>query len=131
VSVEAFSVEADVPGGPHAAARARRLVESELTGRMSDGLIADVCLLVTELVANGVRHGGATTQRTLHLLLEGRGGGLRVEVVNARPASGRVAPRRPDLGGGGGIGLHLVDELASRWGVRDASPAAVWFEMDC
>jgi two-component sensor histidine kinase len=129
--VEVFTVEADVPGGPHAAARARRLVESELTGRMPHALVEDVCLLVTELVANGVRHGGATTDRTLHVLLEGRGAGLHVEVINALATSGRVAPRKPDLDGGGGIGLHLVEELATRWGVRSSRPAAVWFEMDC
>jgi anti-sigma regulatory factor (Ser/Thr protein kinase) len=129
--VQAFTVEAEVPGGPHAAARARRLVEGELAGRVPDTLIADVSLLVTELVANGVRHGGGTADRHLHLLLEGTRPGLHVEVVNAVDAFGPVAPRRPDLAGGGGIGLHLVDELATRWGVRDHGRTAVWFEMDC
>jgi two-component sensor histidine kinase len=129
--VEAFSVEADVPGGPHAAARARRLVESELAARMPIDLVADVCLLVTELVANGVRHGGATADRTLQVLLQGRRAGLHVEVVNADAASRRVAPRAPDMTGGGGLGLHLVDELATRWGVSDGRPTRVWFEMDC
>jgi anti-sigma regulatory factor (Ser/Thr protein kinase) len=130
--VEAFSVAADVPGGPHAAARARRLIESELVGRIPVPLLADVALLTTELVANGVRHGGAGPDRYLRLLLEGGRPGLRVEVSNADRVSGAIAPRRPDLdGGGGGIGLQLVDQLASRWGVRDGQPAGVWFEMDC
>jgi len=129
--VQAFSVEAEVPGGPHAAARARRLVETELSGLMPRHLLADVCLLVTELIANGVRHGGGGSNASLHLLLRGLPPGLHVEVVNADHAGRRVAPRRPDLEGGGGIGLHLVDRLASRWGVRDGLPTAVWFEMDC
>jgi two-component sensor histidine kinase len=129
--VEAFSVEADVPGGPHAAARARRMVESELAGRMSGDVVADVCLLVTELVANGVRHGGGERGASLRLLLQGRRPGLHVEVVNADRTGRPVAPRRPDLAGGGGIGLHLVDRLASRWGVSDDRPTTVWFEMDC
>jgi two-component sensor histidine kinase len=129
--VEAFCVEAEVPGGAHAAARARRLVESELAGRMSHDLLADVCLLVTELVANGVRHGGGGRGGSLHVLLSGRPPGLHVEVVNPERTGRRVAPRRPDLAGGGGIGLHLVDRLASRWGVRDGRPTTVWFEMDC
>jgi two-component sensor histidine kinase len=131
--VEAFSVEAQVPGGPHAAARARRLVESELAGRMSGDRLADVCLLVTELIANGVRHGGGdVTGASLRLLLCGRRPGLHVEVANAGHTNRLgVAPRAPDYGGGGGIGLHLVESLASRWGVRDAAPTAVWFEMDC
>jgi anti-sigma regulatory factor (Ser/Thr protein kinase) len=129
--VEAFSVEAEVPGGPHAAARARRLVESELAGRMPGDRLADVCLLVTELVANGVRHGGGRVGVSLHLQLEGRRPGLHVEVVNAAVTRRRVSQRRPDLTGGGGIGLHLVERLASRWGVRDGRRTAVWFEMDC
>ena len=129
--MEAFSVEADVAGGPHAAARARRLVEIELAGRMPGDLLADVCLLVTELVANGVRHGGGDSGATLRLVMEGRRPGLHVEVVNADHAGRRITPRRPDLGGGGGIGLHLVERLASRWGVRDLPATAVWFEMDC
>jgi anti-sigma regulatory factor (Ser/Thr protein kinase) len=131
VNVEVFSVEADVPGGPHAAARARRLVESELAGRMPQHKLADVCLLVTELVANVVRHGGGAVGRSLHMHLQGSGPGLLVEVMNADHVGGRVAQRRPDMAGGGGIGLHLVERLATRWGVRDDAPTTVWFEFDC
>jgi two-component sensor histidine kinase len=130
--VEPFSAEADVPGGPKAAARARRLVEQELAGRMPADMVADVCLLVTELVANGVRHGGATVDTAfLHVLLEGSGPGLHVEVFNADHTTGAVAQRRPDMGGGGGIGLHLVERLSNRWGIREPAPTSVWFELDC
>jgi anti-sigma regulatory factor (Ser/Thr protein kinase) len=129
--VESFTVEADVPGGPYAAARVRRLVEDELAGRMPRPLLADVALLITELVANGVRHGGAGTGVPLRLRLEGRRPGLHVEVFNAARGRAAVAPRKPDMEGGGGIGLHVVEELASRWGVRHVPRTAVWFEMDC
>jgi hypothetical protein len=130
MDVEAFSVAADVPGGPHAAASVRRLLERELAGRISPSLLADVALLTTELIANGVRHGGAGRDRSLQLLVEGTAPGLHVEVTNADHVIGVIAPRRPDFDGGGGIGLQLVERLASRWGVRDAQPAGVWFEMD-
>lgn len=130
--VEQFSVEADLVGGPHAAARARRVVEGELVGRLPRRVVDDVALLVTELVANGVRHGGAGTDSTLHLMLEGRRPGLHVEVVNPDHLEhGAPSPRRPDLTGGGGIGLNLVETLSSRWGVRRESNTAVWFELDC
>jgi two-component sensor histidine kinase len=132
ISVNAFCAEADVPGGPHAAARARRMVEHHLTGRLSADRVADVCLLVTELVANGVRHGGATVDTSyLHVLLEGGAPGLHVEVFNADHVGGPVAQRPPDMAGGGGIGLHLVEQLSNRWGVREDVPASVWFELDC
>ena len=123
-------VEADLPGGPHAAWRARRLVDSELNGRIPPNVLADVSLLVTELVANGVRHGGAGSDAALRLLLEGRRPGrLRVEVANPG-ASGEVGPRPPDLLGGGGLGLHIVEKVASRWGVLNEPRTAVWFEVD-
>jgi histidine kinase-like protein len=130
--VERFSVAADVTGGPNAAARARRLVEAELIARLPRAIVEDVLLLVTELVANGVRHGGVGVDSSLHLLLEGRRPGLHVEVGNAdHGGRGRPVRRAANLEHGGGIGLNLVDELSSRWGVRPAPDTTVWFEMDC
>lgn len=129
--METFAVEADVPGGPHAASRARRLVREELSGRVPEAVIPDVELLITELVANGVRHGGARQpDDALHLRLESRRPALHVEVINP-DHEGAVARRAPDMGGGGGLGLHIVERLASRWGVRHDPRTAVWFELDC
>jgi two-component sensor histidine kinase len=127
-----FSRDADISGGLGAAGTARRIVEDELTGRLSPQMVEDVALLVTELVANGVRHGGAGTDSSLHLLLEGDRPGLHVEVSNPEDgASSLPARRSADLTGGGGIGLNLVDTLASRWGIRNIPRTAVWFEFDC
>jgi anti-sigma regulatory factor (Ser/Thr protein kinase) len=129
--MEAFVVEADVPGGPHAASRVRRFVREELSGRVPEAVLPDVELLVTELVANGVRHGGAGDPDTaLHVLLERRRSALHVEVINP-DHQGTVAQRAPDLVGGGGLGLHIVERLSSRWGVRHEPRTAVWFELDC
>jgi hypothetical protein len=83
-------------------------------------------------VANGVRHGGADVDSSLQLLLQGRRPGLHVEVMNAdQGRSGGPVRRASDLTGGGGIGLNLVDQLSSRWGVRSRRGTAVWFELDC
>jgi anti-sigma regulatory factor (Ser/Thr protein kinase) len=131
LGVDRFCVEADVSGGPSAAARARRLVEHELSGRLPRPVVQDVALLVTELVANGVRHGGAGAGSTLQLVLEGGRPGLRVEVVNPGDERPLPAKRTANLEGGGGIGLNLVESLASRWGVRSVPRTAVWFELDC
>jgi anti-sigma regulatory factor (Ser/Thr protein kinase) len=128
--VEAFEIEADVPGGPDAARRARSFVRDELAGRLPRRQLADVALLVTELVANGVRHGGAGSGRELQVRVLGRPATLRVEVADPGP-TGPVTPRRPDLGGGGGLGLQIVERVASRWGVGDGPSTSVWFEMDC
>jgi anti-sigma regulatory factor (Ser/Thr protein kinase) len=129
--MEAFSVEADIPGGPSAAARARQVLHDELARRLPAGVLADVTLLLTELVANGVRHGGARAGTELHLLFEGRPPAVRVEVANPDGAPGTVAPRPPDLDGGGGLGLQIVERVSSRWGVEDDPRTTVWFELDC
>jgi anti-sigma regulatory factor (Ser/Thr protein kinase) len=129
--VEQFCVEAQVTGGPHAAAQARRLVETELGGRLPQPVVDDVALLVTELIANGVRHGGAGTDSALRLLLEGSRPGLHVEVGNPDGGLGAPARRSADMEHGGGIGLNLVETLASRWGVVRDPRTTVWFELDC
>lgn len=124
-------MDVNLSGGPGAAARARRMVEHELDGRLPDHVIADVSLLVTELIANSVRHGGADDDSYLRLILEGQRQGLHVEVTNPDGAVGAPARRAPDMAGGGGIGLNLVDTLATRWGVKRLPHTAVWFELDC
>lgn len=129
--MENFSVETNVVGGPHAAARARRVVEAELLDRLPRRMVEDVALLVTELIANGVHHGGAGGDSSLRLLLEGRRPGLHVEVANPHLDGGAPARRSADLEGGGGIGLNLVEALASRWGVIRDPRTTVWFDLDC
>ena len=131
LGMEAFSVEGDVRGGPNAASRARTLMRNELSGRVPGHVLPEVALLLTELVANGVRHGGADERAALHVRFEGRPPALRVEVANPDRTPGAVGTRRPDMDGGGGLGLHIVERLASRWGVRDDRRTAVWFELDC
>jgi serine/threonine-protein kinase RsbW len=129
--MEAFSVEADVPGGQLAASRARRLMQHELAGRVPPSVLPDAALLLTELVANGVRHGGAGEGSALHVRFEGRPPALRVEVANPDHVGRTVAPRTPDMSAGGGLGLHIVERVASRWGVRAQPRTTVWFELDC
>jgi anti-sigma regulatory factor (Ser/Thr protein kinase) len=125
-----FSAEARVQGGPHAGARARRLVEGELAGCLPDQAVADVSLLVTELVANSVGHGGADEKSTVRVRISADDDAVRIEVENADEASGNPAQRLPDMNGGGGLGLHIVELVADRWGVRREPRVTVWFEVD-
>jgi len=129
--VDAFTVDATVDGGIDAARRSRRLLESELRGRVPEAVLEDAELLTTELVANGVRHGGAGDDTALRIRLEGRPGSLRVEVADPGSNPFRVAPREADVENGGGIGLQLVDRVARRWGVGQCAPTTVWFELEC
>lgn len=89
-----------------------------------DGAIDRLALIASELVTNAVRH--ANTEIILELSADGDL--LRIEVFDG--ASGRpefldVDPDRP-----GGLGLPIVEALASSWGVRsDGNGKAVWAEL--
>ena len=122
-------LSATIAGGPYAAAAARRALGGlrDLVGRQR---LQDVYLLVSELVTNGVRHGGAGEDDFLDLSVLRQGSRLRVVVTDWGPGfDGRPRPRnRADQTGG--WGLYLVDRLADRWGVqRDDDATTVWFEL--
>jgi anti-sigma regulatory factor (Ser/Thr protein kinase) len=122
-------LEFTLPGGPRAACEAREQVENG-NGMVPESVRAEALLLLTELVTNAVRHGGA-------------GGGLPVEVVVARfPGGVRVAVTDPGAGfewrrpqttrmpAESGYGLQLVDRMARRWGIeRGEGSTTVWFEL--
>jgi anti-sigma regulatory factor (Ser/Thr protein kinase) len=112
-------------GGPEAASRARRAV-SELRGDLDAPLLESMRLLVTELVANSVRH-AAGREVTLSALVTASS--VWVEVSDAGPGF-TPAERVRGQDEASGWGLFLVDRLASRWGVaRKGSHTRVWFEL--
>jgi PAS domain S-box-containing protein len=124
----ALLLELTLPGGPAAPRAARHALAAALAGRLSQRAEGDALIVVSELVTNAIRHGGAPDDRyelTLHAAL--RETGLRIEVTDpgAGFEPGGHGPR-PD----GGYGLHLLDRLASRWGVAGAEPVTVWVELD-
>lgn len=115
--------------GTHRAPRSARCVVHALPGVVLPR-VEDVELLVSELVANSIRHGalGAWDAVTLHIDLTERR--IRVEVTDPGP-SFVVGPPGPSADGMSGWGLLLVDRLASRWGVcEDSATTKVWFEID-
>jgi anti-sigma regulatory factor (Ser/Thr protein kinase) len=88
----------------------------------------DVALLVSELFANSVRHGGSGAEGET-VAVRAAGGVVRVEVTDR---SGRGVPRlRPCEGEAeDGRGLGLVAALAARWGWRRRGGRTVtWFEL--
>jgi anti-sigma regulatory factor (Ser/Thr protein kinase) len=119
------SLTVDIHRDLRAPACARRVVDS-LSGRVADELLADVRLLVSELITNSVKYGGKETV-TLKLEIESPHK-LHVEVIDQGSGFVPMARSRP-VTQAGGWGLHLVQTLASRWGVREGL-THVWFEMD-
>jgi anti-sigma regulatory factor (Ser/Thr protein kinase) len=91
-----------------------------------------VALLMTELIANSVKHAGAAAGEDVLLELTVTQDRVRVEVRDGGP--GFVPSRRAETVD---IGLHwgieLVDRLADRWQVvpgNGKGKTSVWFELD-
>jgi anti-sigma regulatory factor (Ser/Thr protein kinase) len=90
------------------------------------GLRDDACLLVSELVTNSIRFADQPVGAPLVVRTTSRDGAVRVEVHDQGDGSAdRRAPGAPE----GGFGLHLVERLATRWGVRHDHGTRVWFEL--
>jgi anti-sigma regulatory factor (Ser/Thr protein kinase) len=91
---------------------------------------ADLLLLLTELVTNAVRHGGACNGRAVGVAVVRSSRGLTVAVSG--PGAG-FEWRRPEAASfpeTRGYGLVLVDRLAHRWGIeRGDESTTVWFEL--
>ncbi len=115
-------------GGVEAPGAARRAI-AENDPALPPSLQDDLSLLVTELVTNAVRHGGAATNQPLQVEFRRQAGRIRVEVVD--PGTDFEPPAPPTSGdASGGWGLFLVDQVAERWGVTPApAGTCVWFEV--
>ena len=121
------SARVGLSGGLRAPGDARRAVEERFTGVLGADALASVQLLVTELVSNAVRHGGAAEGQEIALHLATAPACIRVEVCDPGPG---FEAGRPQPYGEGGYGLFLVDEVASRWGVSAGDGTCTWFELD-
>jgi signal transduction histidine kinase len=97
-----------------------------LDSGLSDELMQVVVLLASELVSNAVKHANADSIAVRGQVMPRC---VRVEVADAGPGFNR-SDLPPTPGPTSGWGLHLVDELSSRWGVVDGDGARVWFEID-
>ena len=116
------------PGGEKAAGHARRVLVRWLADVMPAQSLGDMQLLVTEIVANCVRHGGVGEEGEIDLQVNVQDGKIRVEV---RDTGIQVDPlvRAPDLSGGGGFGMVLVERMSSAWGVEHEPNVVMWFEL--
>jgi anti-sigma regulatory factor (Ser/Thr protein kinase) len=112
------------PGAP---AQARRIIAEELASRLPERTMDEIKLMVSELVAGGIVHGGqpADDPVMLDLVVNGE---IRCGVLDHGPGfANRVAQARWR-----GWGLRVIEQLSDRWGMQ-CSPdrTEVWFERQC
>ena len=114
-----------IPRDRTAPAHARRAVE-RFGPVLDPEVVPDVKLLVSELISNSVKYGG---DGAVELILRSEDPHhVHVEVVDQGDGFVPAARDRPRTEPGG-WGLHMVETLTQRWGVREGS-THVWFEID-
>ena len=122
-------LEFTLPGGPRAACQAREQVEGG-NGRVPEAVRAEVLLLLTELVTNAVRHGGAGDGLPVEVVVARLPGGVRVAVTDPGAGFEWRRPQTTRMPAESGYGLQLVDRMARRWGIeRGEDFTTVWFEL--
>jgi anti-sigma regulatory factor (Ser/Thr protein kinase) len=108
----------------HAPATARRAVE-RFAPSLHPSVLADVTLLVSELITNAVKYGRGEVVLAMRSDHDRH---VHVEVVDEGPGFVPVARER-SVNEFGGWGLQAVETLADRWGVHGGS-THVWFEIE-
>jgi two-component sensor histidine kinase len=107
------------------APRVARAVVAGIDG-IGDRVRCDLTLVVSELVANAVRHAPSIEGGEVRLLIQRRDGHIHVEVRDP----GRGFDPAPDPAREGGLGLVTVSRVASEWGIKGGDRTTVWCNLD-
>ncbi len=118
--------------GPQTPGAARHAAQDLVSGDPLAGGQSDaVTLLVSELVTNAVVHPEVPFASKIGLSIAISDELTRVVVSDAGGGFEWPAPALPSGRAGGGYGLLLLDQTASRWGtLQGGKRFSVWFEMD-
>lgn len=116
----------DIAPQPWMVGLVRNSLRTALHRHQRHELADTACLLASEVVTNGIAH----THQPISVHMLWTNDRLRVSVRDASPWLPRV--RRASEDDEGGRGLHLIQALASAWGVirEPYGPGKrVWFEV--
>lgn len=120
---EAMELKLEFESVPGASAEARERLRG-LSESVSHRTLADLLFVVTELVTNSVKFGPG---EPIELLLDVHEDGSILGLVGDG-GSGTVAISGERASAAGGLGLRIVDQLTSNWGVGPRR-TDVWFEL--
>jgi serine/threonine-protein kinase RsbW len=121
----AVLVELELPCDEHAPGAVR-----EALAQVSDAdpVFGDAMLVASELITNAVRHSGCRAEDRLEVLVDRREGHLIVSVLDPG-ASGGTARAAGQEAGLDGLGLMVVQQLASEWGEERGDGYRVWARL--
>lgn len=120
-----------VPHGPAGVGKARHRMREQLLGSgVSEPVVDDAVLILSELLSNACRHGrplgrsdigDGDIEAAWRIDKTGR---LTVEVTDGGGPT-RPVPATPSVTARGGRGLNIISALAQDWGVRDSASGEV------
>ncbi|WP_228991808.1 ATP-binding protein [Streptomyces sp. DH8] len=121
-----------IPHGPAGVGQARHRMREQLRGNgVSDAVVDDAVLILSELLSNACRHGRPLGRHTdvgdgdiRAAWRVDPAGALTVEVTDGGGPT-RPVPATPSVTARGGRGLNIISALAQEWGVRDDAPGEV------
>jgi anti-sigma regulatory factor (Ser/Thr protein kinase) len=113
------------PGVPDSVPTARHFV-TDAIGDIPREISERAALMVSELATNAIKHGGTDFE----LRVERTPDELYIEIADSGGGSPTVRRALPQ--DSSGRGLHIVEALADKWGVRPANSGpgkTVWFTL--
>ncbi|MFF2522312.1 ATP-binding protein [Streptomyces liangshanensis] len=120
-----------VPHGPAGVGAARRRMREQLRHNgLSDTVVDDAILILSELLSNACRHGRPLGRSDIGdgdvraAWRVDKAGRLTVEVTDGGGPT-RPVPSTPSVTARGGRGLNIISALAQDWGVRDSASGEV------
>jgi anti-sigma regulatory factor (Ser/Thr protein kinase) len=121
-----------IAGGPAAAHTARELLTRLLADTTPAATLHDAELLTSELVTNAVLHAQVDRESAIEVGIAAGPSLVRVSVADAGSAETEPLVQELDLDVPGGLGLYLVDQISTRWGVEPLARGGteVWFELE-
>ena len=109
---------------PRAVQSARRAIDC-LADWMPPDRLADLHVVVSELVTNSVRHAGLEPSSAVGIDVVVEPGTVRGCVTDPGAGFDPAAVPPPTPGQGGGWGLHIVGRIAREWRVERPPPGGV------
>jgi len=122
-------IDVQLPNRVSAPAAARQAL-GDLESRMPPEVFQDMILLANELVTNSIRHSGIAPEASVGIKVALSGTAVRVEVAD-EGCGFDAEGKKPHPDQTSGWGLHLIKELADRWGNESGDRCVVWFEINC
>lgn len=123
-----WTVTADLPGTGQASALARELLRVFLASCDRLDLLEDASLVLSELVANAVKHGSGGRPISVELDADAHG---RLRIAVTDPSDQLPVLSRPAADAESGRGLLIVQTVSARWGVErhEGRGKSVWSEL--